>query len=120
MKKKFWIMAMLAAALILLLGAAALAEDVGANGYTTYSIAYNLTGMTAEGQPTTAVQGTSVDIILATASGYETPDAITITVGGKALSQGTGYSMFNTGSALKISIPSSAVTGDIGCYRHSG
>ena len=112
MKRKLWIAAW-AALLLALLSTAALAEDVGANGYTTYSIAYNLTGMTAEGQPTTAVQGTSVDITLTTASGYETPDAIAIAVGGKALSQGTGYSMLNTGSALKISIPSSAVTGDI-------
>ena len=70
MKRKLWIAAW-AALLLALLSTAALAEDVGANGYTTYSIAYNLTGMTAEGQPTTAVQGTSVDITLTTASGYE-------------------------------------------------
>lgn len=75
---------------------------------TTYSVTNTLTNCTSDGASTVA-SGATYSANLTANTGYVLPTAITVTMGGTALTAGTGYTYDSTTGA--ISIPS--VSGNI-------
>ena len=57
----------------------------------TYSVTYNLTGLTASSQETTVNQGSSMSITLTPQDGYTLPDSVTVTMNGATLTDGYTY-----------------------------
>lgn len=57
----------------------------------TYSVTYNLTGLTASSQETTVNQGSSMSITLTPRDGYTLPDSVTVTMNGATLTDGYTY-----------------------------
>lgn len=80
-----------------------------------YTVTYQLTGMTADGQPLEAVNGTTLAIKLTTMQGYEAPDAITVKIGDTELKEGRDYTawVMGGGTWIAVNILGACITGDI-------
>ena len=81
-----------------------------------YTVTYQLTGMTADGQPLEAANGTTLlAISLTTMQGYEAPDAITVKIGDTELKEGRDYTawVMGGGTWIAVNILGACITGDI-------
>lgn len=81
-----------------------------------YTVTYQLTGMTADGQPLEAANGTTLlAISLTTMQGYEAPDAITVKIGDTELKEGRDYTawVMGGGTWIAVNIAGACITGDI-------
>lgn len=80
-----------------------------------YTVTYQLTGMTADGQPLEAVNGTTLAIRLTTMQGYEAPDAITVKIRDTELKEGRDYTawVMGGGTWIAVNIAGACITGDI-------
>ena len=64
---------------------------VSAEAAETFSITYNLTGVTVSSEDTEIEQNGSLDVIFTPESGYSLPDEIEVSIGGAVLSDGYTY-----------------------------
>ncbi len=78
-----------------------------------YSVTYELTGMTADGEPVSAEKGTALGITLTTMQGYETPDSIKVKVGENELTNGDEFYIYKMEDWIAVTIPGEYVKGDI-------
>lgn len=80
-----------------------------------FKVTYELTGMTANDQPTTATKGTTLAIKLTTVEGYKTPDSIRVKVGEEFLTQGSDFTVWEMGDGtwLAVNIMGASITDDI-------
>ena len=76
---------------------------------TLYTVSYQLTNLTADGQPSSATENQPLQVTLTPADQYSLPEQIQVTMGGVVLTSGQEYTYDKSSGTISLA----AVTGDV-------